>query len=166
MKKMIVLVLTMMVLGGCAIALKPDFVEKANNDLGIKPVVYQRADWIQGVYGYPSFSEALTSKISIIRGALVCSDNKVVFLRFNKQLEKYVPIFELSYDEITNLTMARKGAGRRLVLHEKRNVYTIEIVKGAMIDREKTVMFHNFIANKLGMPLLPDEKNIEDKKDE
>lgn len=165
MKKVIVLVLALVVLGGCAIALRPDFVEKANNDLGINPIVYQRADWIQGVYGYPSFSEALTSKMSIIRGALVCSDNKVVFLRFNNQLGKYVPIFELSYDEITNLAIAKHGAGRRLILHEKRNVYTIEIVKGGMIDREKTVMFHNFIANKLGMPSLPAEKNIGDEKD-
>lgn len=82
---MIALVLTMMALWGCAIALKPDFVEKANNNLGIKPVVYPRADWIQGVYGHPSFSEALTSKISIIRGALVGSKTSCYWIAFFKK---------------------------------------------------------------------------------
>lgn len=166
MKKMLALWLTVLVLGGCALALKPDFVEKTNNDLGISPRVYQRADWIQGVYGYPSFAEALGSKISILRGALVCSDDKVMFVRFNKQIGKYVSIFDLSYSEITNVSIAKKGAGRRLILHERKNVYTMEIVKGAMIDKESTIEFHNFIAGKLGMPLLPQEKKIEETKEE
>jgi hypothetical protein len=163
--KKFVPILMIFFFAGCATALKPNFPEQANKHLGISPVVYQRADWIQGVYGYPTFAEALSSKMSILRGALVCSDDNVVFVRFNKQADKYVSIFELSYPEIADVAIVKKGAGRRLVLHEKKNIYTLEIVKGAMIDKKNTVIFYNFIAQKIGRPLVPEENGPEEKAD-
>lgn len=165
MKKVSIVLVSMILLTGCATALKANFPEQANKDLGISPIVYQRADWIQGVYGYPTFVEALSSKMSILRGALVCSDDNVIFVRFNKQADKYIPIFELSYPEIIDVNIAKKGARRRLILHEKKNTYTLEIVKGAMIDKQNTVVFYNFIARKLGKTLIPGEIGPEDKAD-
>ena len=139
-----------LLMSGCAIALKPDFSIRVKEDLGVTPIVYNRADWIQGVYGYPSFTEALSSKIQIMRGALVAGDEKVVFVRFDKQIGKYDSIFELNYSNITDVRVFRKGLGRRLVLKEEKNLYTFEVVKGGVIDKKQTYKFAIFIADKLG----------------
>jgi hypothetical protein len=165
MKKIGLVLLATVMLSGCAIALQPNFVEKTNNDLGVNPIIYHRADWIQGVYGYPPAWQTMfgVSRVSIIRGALVCADDKALFSTFNRQLGKYVSLFELSYDEITDVTVATKGAGRRLILQEKKYFYTLEIVKGAMIDKEKTDSFYNFISQRRkGLPtnvILEGKKN-------
>ncbi len=143
-------VASLMVMSGCAISLGPEFSTKAREDLGMSPIIYYRADWIQGVYGYPSFAESLSSKIQITRGALVVDDEKVAFVRFDKQIQKYDYIFQLNYPDVTDVRVFRKGLGRRLVLKAGNSIYTLEIVKGAAIDRTKTYEFAVFVADKLG----------------
>ena len=132
-------------------ALQPDFVERTNKDLDVTPKIYHRADWIQNVYGYPPMSQVIsgTYKIQLIRGALVCSDDKVLFVIFDKQLGKYVSLWELSYDEITDVTIAKQRDWRRLVIKEKKNFYSLDIVSGTSIDIEKTTSFYNYILGKL-----------------
>jgi hypothetical protein len=150
MKKILLMLVVAFMVSGCAIALKPDFSVRVKEDLGVTPIVYYRADWIQGVYGYPSFAESFVSKnVQITRGALVAADEKVAFVRFDKQLGKYDSIFELKYPDITDVRVFRKGKGRRLVLKAEKNLYTLEIVKGGMIDRIQTYKFAIFIANKI-----------------
>jgi len=162
MKKILLMLVVVFVLGGCAIALKPDFSIRVKEDLGVTPIVYYRADWIQGVYGYPSFAETLSSKVQITRGALVAADEKVAFVRFDKQIEKYDYIFELKYPDMTDVRVFRKGVGRRLVLKTESNIYTFEIVKGGVIDRIQTYKFAIFIANKLGKDSSGFSKELEE----
>jgi hypothetical protein len=149
-KSLLILLFAAIMLGGCAIALKPDFSIRVKEDLGVTPIVYYRADWIHGVYGYPTFTEILASKTQITRGALVAGDEKVAFVRFDKQIGKYDSIFELKYPDITDVRVFRKGLGRRLALKAEKNLYTFEIVKGGVIDRVQTYKFAIFIADKLG----------------
>jgi len=162
MKKILLMLVVVFMLGGCAIALNPDFSIRVKEDLGVTPIVYYRADWIQGVYGYPNFVEALSSKVQITRGALVAADEKVAFVRFDKQIGKYDFIFELKYPDITDVRVFRKGAGRRLVLKTEKNLYTFEIVKGGVIDRIQTYKFAIFIANKLGKDSSGFSKELEE----
>jgi hypothetical protein len=143
--------LTMVMLSGCAISLSPEFATKAKEDLGMSPIIYYRADWIHGVYGYPSFAEAFSSKVQITRGALVVDDEKIAFVRFDKQIQKYDYIFELKYLDVAEVRVFKKGLSRRLVLKTGNNNYTLEIVKGAVIDRTQTYKFAIFIADKLGI---------------
>jgi len=150
MKKIALVLLAMVMLSGCAISLSPEFSTKAKEDLGMSPIIYYRADWIQGVYGYPSFVEALSSKIQITRGALVVGDEKIAFVRFDKQIQKYDYIFQLKYPDMTDVRVFRKGLSRRLVLKTENSLYTLEVVKGGVIDRRKTYEFAIFIADKLG----------------
>jgi hypothetical protein len=166
MRVVILITASALILSGCTIALQSNFAEKANNDLGVNPIIYHRADWIQGVYGYPPTWQTMfgLSKVSIIRGALVCDNDKVLFTTFNKQLQRYVSLFELSYDEITEVTVATKGGGRRLIIQEKKYFYTLEIATGAMIDKEKTDSFYNFISQR--QKGLPTNVILETKKHE
>jgi len=138
MKKILMMFVVVFMVGGCAIALKPDFSIRVKEDLGVTPIVYNRADWIHGVYGYPTFTEIFVSnKIQLTRGALVAGDEKVAFVRFDKQIGKYDSIFELKYSDITDVRVFRKGLGRRLALKAEKNLYTFEIVKGGG-DRSNT----------------------------
>ena len=162
MKKISMVLILVFLVGGCAIALKPDFSIRVKEDLRVTPIVYYRADWIQGVYGYPSFTEALGSKIQIMRGALVAGDEKVVFVRFDKQIGKYDSIFELNYSNITDVRVFRKGLGRRLVLKEEKNLYTFEVVKGGVIDKKQTYKFAIFIADKSGKDSTSFLKDLEE----
>lgn len=151
MKKFVLSLISIMVLlTGCAISLSPEFSTKAKEDLGMSPIIFYRADWIHGVYGYPSFAEALASKIQITRGALVVDDEKIAFVRFDKQIQKYDYIFQLKYLDVGEVRVFKKGLGRRLVLKTGNNNYTLEIVKGAVIDRPQTYKFAVFIVDKLG----------------
>jgi len=150
MKKMMLVLLAMVMLGGCAISLSPEFSTKAGQDLGMSPIIYYRADWIHGVYGYPSFAEALASKTQITRGALVVDEEKIAFVRYDRQIQKYDYIFELKYPDLTDVRVFRKGLSRRLVLKTANSFYTLEIIKGASIDRTKTYDFAIFIADKSG----------------
>ncbi len=150
MKKIVSVLLAMVMLSGCAISLGPEFSTKAKEDLGMSPIIYYRADWIVGVYGYPSFAEAMASKIQITRGALVVDDEKVAFVRYDKQIQKYDYILELKYSALTDVRVFRKGLSRRLALKTGNSIYTFEIVKGGEIDRAQTYKFAVFIADKLG----------------
>ena len=150
MKKIGLVVLALLMLSGCAISLSPEFATKAKEDLAMSPIIYYRADWIQGVYGYPSFAEALSSKIQITRGALAVSDEKIAFFRFDNQIQKYDYIFQLKYPDLTEVRVFKKGLSRRLVLKAGNSIYTLEVVKGAAIDRTKTYEFAIFITDKLG----------------
>lgn len=151
MKKILMLAMVLgLLVSGCAISLSPEFSTKVKEDLGMSPIIYYRADWIHGVYGYPSFAEALASKVQITRGALVVDDEKIAFVRFDKQIQKYDYIFELKYLDVTEVRVFKKGLGRRLVLKTGNNNYTLEIVKGAVIDRTQTYKFAIFVADKLG----------------
>lgn len=164
MKKILLMLVVAFMVSGCAIALKPDFSVRVKEDLGVTPIVYYRADWLQGVYGYPSYVESLGSgsKIQITRGALVAGDEKVAFVRFDKQIGKYDSIFELKYPDITDVRVFRKGLGRRLVLKAEKNIYTFDIVKGGMIDRIQTYKFAIFIANKIGKDSSGFSKELEE----
>ena len=114
-----------LLLSGCAMALKPDFVQRATNDLGAVPMVYHRADWIQNVYGYPSFGEAFAAgRPQIRRGALMCTDDKAVFVISNRHKQAYDPLFEVPYADLASVDIVKKGAGRRLVLKEKKSIFT------------------------------------------
>ena len=150
MKTLLIFLAVVVLLGGCAISLSPEFATKAKEDLGLSPIIYYRADWVQGVYGYPSFAESLASKVSIIRGALVVDDQKIGFVRFDKQIQKYDYIFQLNYPDVTDVRVFKKGLGRRLVLKAGNSIYSLEIIKGGGIDRPKTYEFAVFIANKSG----------------
>jgi len=150
MKKIILVLSVMVMLSGCAIALSPEFSTKARQDLGMSPIIYYRADWIHGAYGYPSFAEALASKTQIIRGALVIDDEKIAFVRFDKQIQKYDYIFQLRYPDLSEVRVFKKGLGRRLVLKAGNSIYTLEVVKGGGIDRAKTYEFAILIADRLG----------------
>jgi hypothetical protein len=150
MKRIVLVLLVMVVLSGCAISLSPEFSTKAGQDLGMSPIIYYRADWIHGVYGYPSFAEALASKTQITRGALVVDDEKIAFVRYDRQIQKYDYIFQLKYPDLTDVRVFRKGLTRRLVLKTANSFYTLEIVKSASIDRIKTYEFAIFIADKSG----------------
>ena len=150
MKNLLILLTVVVLLGGCAIALSPEFSTKAGQDLGMSPIIYYRADWIHGVYGYPSFAEALASKTQITRGALVVDDEKIAFVRYDRQIQKYDYIFELRYPDVTDVRVFKKGASRRLVLKSASGFYTLEVIKGAVIDRIKTYEFAIFIADKSG----------------
>jgi hypothetical protein len=162
MRKILLMLVIAFMLGGCAIALAPDFPIRVNEDLGVSPIIYHRADWIQGVYGYPTFVEALGSKVQITRGALVAGDEKVAFVRFDKQIGKYDYIFELKYPDMTDVRVFRKGLGRRLVLKTEKNLYTFEIVKGGVIDRVQTYKFAIFIADKIGKDSSGFSKELEE----
>lgn len=162
MKKILLMLVVAFMVSGCAIALKPDFSVRVKEDLGVAPIVYYRADWIQGVYGYPSFAESFVSKnVQITRGALVAGDEEVAFVRFDKQIGKYDSIFELKYPDITDVRVFRKGLGRRLVLKAEKNLYTLEIIKGGVIDRIQTYKFAVFIANKIGKDSSEFSKELE-----
>ncbi|MGA2515634.1 MAG: hypothetical protein ABSG44_03700 [Thermodesulfobacteriota bacterium] len=163
MKKILLMLVVAVLVSGCAIALKPDFAVRVQEDLRVTPVVYYRADWIQGVYGYPSFVESMSSgsKLHITRGALVAADEKVAFVRFDKQIEKYDSVFELKYPDITDVRVFRKGLGRRLVLKAEKNLYTLEIVKGGVIDRIQTCKFAVFIADRIGKDSSEFSKELE-----
>ena len=162
MKKIILAVALLAMVSGCAIALKPDFSVRVKEDLGVTPIVYYRADWIQGVYGYPTFTEAMASKIQIIRGALVAGDEKVTFVRFDRQLEKYDSIFDLKYSDITDVRVFKKGLGRRLTLKVEKNLYTFEIVKGGFIDQIQTYKFAVCITDKIGKDSSAFSKELEE----
>lgn len=148
--KNFVIFLAVMMLSGCAIALGPEFPTKIKGDLGMSPIINYRADWIHGVYGYPSFAEAFSSKVQITRGALVVDDEKVAFVRYDKQIQKYDYISQLKYPDVTDVRVFKKGLSRRLVLKTENSFYTFEIVKGGVIDRVKTYEFAIFIADKSG----------------
>ncbi len=150
MKKIGLALLAMAVLSGCAISLSPEFTTKAGQDLGMSPIIYYRADWIHGVYGYPSFAEALASKTQITRGALVVDDEKIAFVRYDREIQKYDYIFQIKYPDVTEVRVFRKGLSRRLVVKTANNFYTLEIVKGGSIDRTKTYEYAVFIATKIG----------------
>jgi hypothetical protein len=150
MKKIMLVLLAMVILSGCAISLSPEFATKARKDLSMSPIIYYRADWIHGVYGYPSFVEALASKTQITRGALVVDDEKIAFVRYDKGIQKYDYIFQLKYPDVTDVRVFKKGLTRRLVLKTANSFYTLEIVKGGVIDRRKTYEFAIFIADKSG----------------
>jgi hypothetical protein len=150
MKNLLILLAVAVLLSGCAIALSPEFSTKAGQDLGMSPIIYYRADWIHGIYGYPSFAEALASKTQITRGALVVDDEKIAFVRYDREIQKYDYIFELKYPDVTDVRVFKKGFTRRLVLKTANIFYTLEIVKGAVIDRIKTYEFAIFIADKSG----------------
>jgi len=162
MKKISTMLIIVFMVGGCAIALKPDFSIRVKEDLGVTPIVYYRADWIQGVYGYPTFTEILVSKTQLMRGALVAGDEKVAFVRFDKQIGKYDSIFELKYSDITEVRVFRKGLGRRLALKAEKNLYTFEIVKGGAIDRIQTYKFAIYITNRIGKDSSSFLKDLEE----
>lgn len=163
MKKILLMLVIVFMLGGCAIALQPDFSIRVKEDLGVTPIVYYRADLIQGVYGYPTFVESFVSQnVQITRGALVAADEKIAFVRFDKQIGKYDFIFELKYPDITDVRVFRKGISRRLVLKTEKNFYTFEIVKGGVIDRIQTYKFAIYIANKLGKDSSGFSKELEE----
>ncbi len=150
MKRLVILLAMVMLSGGCAISLSPEFSTKAGQDLSMSPIIYYRADWIHGVYGYPSFAEALASKTQITRGALVVDDEKIAFVRYEREIQKYDYIFQLKYPDVTDVRVFKKGLSRRLVLKAGNSLYTLEVVKGAAIDRAKTYEFAIFIADKSG----------------
>jgi hypothetical protein len=165
MKKLVILLamVSLLVAGGCAIALKPDFSIRVKEDLGVAPIVYCRADWIHGVYGYPAFVETLGSRApQITRGALVAGDERAAFVRFDKQIGKYDSIFELKYSDLTDVRVFQKGLGRRLALKAEKNLYTLEIVKGGTIDRIQTYKFAIYIADRIGKDSSSFSKDLEE----
>ena len=148
MKKLVILLAMVgLVLGsGCALSLPPNFVERVQTDFSKKPLLYNRADWLKGIYGYQSM---FTQKPNFIRGALVCDEETVMFVVFDKNLDKYISTLDLKFSDLKNVSVGKWGAGRRLILYGKSDIYTFEIVKKATIDRIMTYEFAIFIAKEI-----------------
>jgi hypothetical protein len=163
MKKILLMLVVVFVVSGCAMTLKPDFPIGVKEDIKVTPIVYNRADWIQGVYGYQTYIEAFVSQnIQKMMGALVAGDEKIAFVRFDKQIGKYDSIFELRYPDIKDVRVFRQAEERRLVLKAEKDFYTFEIVKEMEIDRIQTYKFAIFIANKLGKDSSGFSKELEE----
>lgn len=150
MKKLLVLAMVLgLLVSGCA-SLNKNFVQDTRKDLGIEPILYHRADWIVGVYGYQNMKLLIGSTHTIIRGALVCGQDEIYFVVEDKTIQKYVPAFRFKYSEITQVSISRFGAGRRLVIFAGNDLKTLEILSGIKIDREQTLTIGSFILDKIG----------------
>jgi hypothetical protein len=151
MKKLIMLAMLMgLLLSGCAVPLNKNFEQDAKKDLGIEPIVYHQAHWIVGVYGYQNTKFLIGSTHTIIRGALVCGQDEIYFVVEDKTIQKYVPAFKFKYSEITQVSISRFGASRRLVIFAGNDIKTLEIASGITIDKGQTLTICIFILDKIG----------------
>jgi hypothetical protein len=158
MKKLVIfLAMVSLVLGGC-VSLPTNFAEKAQTDLSKKPLLYQSGAWLKGVYGY---QDMLFQHPSTIRGALVCDEETVMFVIFDKRLDKYISTLDLNFGDLKNISVGKWGAGRRLVLYGKSDIYTFEISKKGIIDRVMTYKFAIFIGKKLNQNTEQFSKELE-----
>ena len=156
MRKIILLLAVVGLLSGCALSLPPNFVERAQTDLSTKPLLHQRADWLKGVFGYQGMF-LTRQRPNIIRGALVCDEETLMFVILDKTLDKYISVLNLKFkDDFKNVSIGKFGAGRRLIVYGKLDVYTFEIIKkGALIDRVAIYEFAIFISDKIGQSADP-----------
>ena len=147
-RKIILTFSALVMLSGCAVSLPPNFVEKAQTDLSTKPLLYQRAAWLKGVYGYQNM---FSQRPNFVQGALVCDEEGLMFVVLDKNLNKYISVLDLKFEgDFKNVSVGKWGAGRRLVVYGKSDVYTFEIVrKGALIDKVRTYQFAVFTAGKI-----------------
>jgi len=161
MKKFLIL-LAMVMLSGCAVGLGPEFLTKAKEDLGMSPIIYSRANWVHAVCGYPS-SLGFPSNATYTSGALLVDDEKIGFVEYDKEIQKYKYGLQYKYPDVADVRVFKKGRHRILVLFIGRvspldhtinqftNIcYTFEIAKDASIDTAKTYEFAIFIADKSG----------------
>ena len=161
MKKLVILlaIVSLVLVGGCA-SLPPNFAEKAQTDLSKKLLLYQSAAWLKGVYGY---QDMLIQRPNFVRGALVCDEETVMFVVFDKGLNKYISTLDLNSGDLKNVSVGKWGAGRRLVLYGKSDIYTFEITKKGTIDKMMTYKFAIFIAKKLNQDTEQFSKELEKK---
>ena len=159
MKKLVILlaVVKLVLVSGC-FSLPPNFSEKAQTDLSKKPLLYQSAGWLKGVYGY---QDMLIQRPNVVRGALVCDEETVMFVVFDKRLDKYISTLDLNFSDIKNVSVGKWGAGRRLVLYGKSDIYTFEITKKGTGDKATTYKFAIFIAKKLNQNTEQFSKELE-----
>jgi hypothetical protein len=148
MKKLLVLLAIVMLSGfGCA-GLPDNFVEKMPLDTGIRPLVYGKATWLKGVYGFQGMP--FNWKPTFIRGAIACDDDGFYFILLDKNLNRYISTLNLPYKDIKTISVGKHGASRCLVLYGKVDVFTFQFEKGGMVDRLKTYEVASLIANKIG----------------
>lgn len=160
MKKLLILLamVSLVLEEGCAF-LPTNFAEEAQTDLLKKPLLYQGAAWLKGIYGY---QDMFFQHPSIIRGALVCDEEAVMFVIFDKELNKYISTLDLNFSDLKNVSVGKWGAGRRLVLYGKSDIYTFGIYKKKGItDKVMTYKFAIFIAKKLNQNIEPFSKELE-----
>jgi len=142
---------------GCA-SLPANFAEKAPTDLSKKPVLYQSAAWLKGVYGYQGM---LAQRPSTIQGVFACDEETVMFVVYDKRLDKYISTLDLNFSDLKNVSVGKWGAGRRLVLYGKSDIYTFEVAKKGIIDKSMTYKFAIFIAEKLNQNTEEFSKELE-----
>jgi hypothetical protein len=159
MKKLVILLamVSLVLVGGCA-SLPTNFAEKAQTDLSKKLLLYQSAEWLKGAYGY---QDIFFKQSSSIRGALVCDEETVMFVVFDKRLDKYISTLDLNFGDLKNVSVGKFGFGRRLVLYGRSDIYTFEISKQNVIDRTMTYKFAIFIAKKLNQNTEEFSKELE-----
>ena len=139
MRKITLILLTMVMLGGCTFSLHSDFVERAQTDLSTKFLLYQNAWWTKE---YP------------VKGALVCDEERLMFVVLDDTLNKYVSILDLRFkDEIKNVSVIKADLRKlNLVIYGKLKLEThnFRIVKESYaVDKDMTYEFAAFIAGKL-----------------
>ncbi len=163
MRKLVLVLLTIVMVSGCTFTLPSNFVEKGQTDLSTKFMLHRRADWLKGVFGYQ-----FGGNPSVIRGALVCDEESLMFVVLDKNLNKYISILNLKFkNDLKNISVGKFGAGRRLVAYGVSDVYTFEIAKeGGFIDKVTTYEFAVFIAGKINQDKKPFAAELEMEKEE
>lgn len=180
MKKFLIL-LAMVMLSGCFFTKLPpelpEFPSKAREDLGMSAIIYSRAVWIHAVCGFPS-SLGFRSGTTHTSGALLVDDEKIAFVEYGKEIQKYKYGLQYKYPDVADVRVSKAGGLRCLVLFIGRVpplghtinqfntiCYTFEITKEAWIDRAKTYEFAIFIADKLGKDLSEFSKELAKEKE-
>jgi hypothetical protein len=76
---------------------------------------------------------------------------------------RYDSTLDLNFGDLKNVSVGKWGAGRRLVLYGKSDIYTFEITRKGTIDKVMTYKFAIFIAKKLNQNTEQFSKELEKK---
>lgn len=150
-----------MVLGflmsGCA-GIPANFNERATSELKIDIKLYSKSAYLPAEYGFSGLkSNILNYRPQLIKGVLVCSEDRVLFIIAGRV--KYDVVVEIKYNDVVDVLVPAWGANRRLVVKCKSQFYTFEVTRGVSVDRENTYNFYRFIATKAGIEIkIPEPK--------
>lgn len=93
-----------------------------------------KASWVEGI----------PQSVINTKGVLVATDNQLSFLVWNG--EKYMPLFEFGYDEITKVELKKYVLGPGLVELSITDAYICSF----QLKKEKSIEMADFISKKIG----------------
>jgi hypothetical protein len=113
MKKIMLALLAMVLLSGCA-SIPANFKERATSELNIDIKLYCKSAYLPAEYGFSGLkSNILNYHPQVINGVLVCTDDRVLFIIAGR--EKYDVVVEINYSDVVDVLVPAWGANRRLV---------------------------------------------------